>query len=71
MSPLAGHLGKIDGFYSLCCRHHLQRLSPAEWPIAFPVISQLRSLDKAAFLRNVGRQLYAGYQLVGASMTES
>jgi GNAT superfamily N-acetyltransferase len=46
----------------------VRRLSPAEWPSAFPVISQLRSLDKAAFLRYVGRQSYAGYELVGAFM---
>jgi GNAT superfamily N-acetyltransferase len=44
----------------------VRRLSAAEWPIAFPVISQLRPLDEAEFLRLVGRQSYSGYELIGA-----
>lgn len=44
----------------------VRRLTPAEWPQAFPVISQLRSLDEAEFLRRVRRQSYSGYELVGA-----
>ena len=44
----------------------VRRLSPAEWPSAFPAISQLRRLDKAEFLQFVGRQSYSGYELIGA-----
>ncbi|WP_106279719.1 GNAT family N-acetyltransferase [Paraburkholderia sp. BL25I1N1] len=50
--------------------HHaatnIRRLSPSEWPQAFPVISQLRTLDEAEFLQRVRRQSYSGYELVGA-----
>jgi len=48
------------------CTVNIRRLSPTEWPRAFPVISQLRTLDEAAFLRRVCRQSYSGYELVGA-----
>ncbi|PLP99433.1 GNAT family N-acetyltransferase [Cupriavidus pauculus] len=44
----------------------VRRLSPAEWPQAFPVISQLRALDEAEFFRRTCRQSYCGYELVGA-----
>ena len=44
----------------------VRRLSPAEWPNAFQVIAQLRSLDEAEFLRRATRQSYSGYELVGA-----
>lgn len=44
----------------------IRRLSPAEWAQAFPVIAQLRSLDKDEFLRRVRLQSHAGYELVGA-----
>ena len=44
----------------------VRRLSPAEWPRAFPVIAQLRPLDEAEFLRRATRQSYTGYELVGA-----
>ncbi|MDF3835728.1 GNAT family N-acetyltransferase [Cupriavidus basilensis] len=44
----------------------IRRLSPTEWEQAFPIISQLRSLDEAEFLRRVRRQSYSGYELVGA-----
>jgi ribosomal protein S18 acetylase RimI-like enzyme len=45
---------------------NIRRLAPTEWAQAFPVISQLRSLDEAEFLRRVRRQSYSGYELVGA-----
>ncbi|WP_353647054.1 GNAT family N-acetyltransferase [Mesorhizobium sp. WSM2240] len=44
----------------------VKRLLPAEWPDAFPIISQLRSLDEEEFLHRVRRQSYSGYELVGA-----
>jgi GNAT superfamily N-acetyltransferase len=44
----------------------VRRLTPLEWPEAFPVISQLRMLDEAEFLRRACRQSYSGYELVGA-----
>ncbi|MHA7680133.1 GNAT family N-acetyltransferase [Cupriavidus sp. PET2-C1] len=44
----------------------IRRLSPAEWGQAFPVITQLRSLDEAEFLRRARRQSHSGYELVGA-----
>jgi ribosomal protein S18 acetylase RimI-like enzyme len=44
----------------------VRRLTPAEWPHAFPIIAQLRSLDEAEFLTRVKRQSYSGYELVGA-----
>ncbi|AOY90766.1 GNAT family N-acetyltransferase [Cupriavidus sp. USMAA2-4] len=44
----------------------IRRLLPVEWPQAFPVISQLRKLDEAEFLRRTLRQSYSGYELVGA-----
>ncbi|MDP9651744.1 GNAT family N-acetyltransferase [Paraburkholderia caledonica] len=44
----------------------VRRLAPAEWVQAFPVISQLRSLDESEFLRRVRQQSYSGYELVGA-----
>ncbi len=44
----------------------VRRLSPGEWPTAFPVISQLRSVDEAEFLQAISRQSYSGYELVGA-----
>jgi GNAT superfamily N-acetyltransferase len=50
--------------------HHtaanIRRLLPTEWPQAFPVISQLRTLDEAEFLRRVRHQSYSGYELIGA-----
>ncbi|PMS16215.1 GNAT family N-acetyltransferase [Trinickia dabaoshanensis] len=46
----------------------VRRLSPAEWPKAFPVIAQLRTLDEAEFLRRAARQSFSGYELVGAFM---
>jgi N-acetylglutamate synthase-like GNAT family acetyltransferase len=45
---------------------NVRRLEPAEWPQAFPVISQLRTLDEAEFLRRARRQSHTGYELVGA-----
>ncbi|MFM0545944.1 GNAT family N-acetyltransferase [Paraburkholderia strydomiana] len=45
---------------------NVRRLTPAEWARAFPVISELRSLDEREFLRRVRRQSYSGYELVGA-----
>jgi ribosomal protein S18 acetylase RimI-like enzyme len=45
---------------------NIRRLSPAEWPQAFPVIAQLRTLDEAEFLRRTCRQSFSGYDLVGA-----
>lgn len=44
----------------------IRRLSPAEWPHAFPIVRQLRSLDSEEFLSRVRRQSYSGYELVGA-----
>lgn len=44
----------------------VRRLSPTEWPIAFPVMAELRSLDETAFLRAVAQQSYSGYELLGA-----
>lgn len=44
----------------------VRRLTPAEWPQAFPIIAQLRSLNEAEFLTRVKRQSYSGYELVGA-----
>jgi len=44
----------------------VRRLLPAEWPQAFPVISQLRALAEAEFLGRTRRQSYSGYDLVGA-----
>ncbi|MCA3189223.1 MULTISPECIES: GNAT family N-acetyltransferase [unclassified Cupriavidus] len=51
---------------SRCAAINVRRLSPAEWPQAFPVIAQLRALDEAEFLRRTCRQSYSGYELVGA-----
>jgi GNAT superfamily N-acetyltransferase len=48
----------------------VRRLLPAEWPHAFPIVSQLRSLDEEEFLRRVQRQSYSGYELVGAYRDE-
>lgn len=48
----------------------VRRLSPAEWPQAFPVIAQLRTLDEAEFLRRATRQSFSGYELIGAFMQE-
>lgn len=45
---------------------NVRRLLPAEWPQAFPVISQLRKLDEAEFLRRSRQQSHSGYELVGA-----
>ncbi|MCF7647217.1 GNAT family N-acetyltransferase [Bacillus subtilis] len=44
----------------------IRRLTPTEWPNAFPVIAQLRSLSQNEFLSRVKRQSYSGYELVGA-----
>jgi GNAT superfamily N-acetyltransferase len=44
----------------------IRQLTPVEWPQAFPVISRLRKLDEAEFLRRALRQSYSGYELVGA-----
>lgn len=44
----------------------IRRLTPAEWPNAYPVIAQLRSLSQSEFLSRVKRQSYSGYELVGA-----
>ncbi|SDD05183.1 Acetyltransferase (GNAT) domain-containing protein [Paracidovorax valerianellae] len=44
----------------------IQRLSPAQWKDAYPVMAQLRALDEAEFLRRVRQQSCAGYELVGA-----
>ena len=43
-----------------------RRLVPAEWPAAFPLIAQLRTLDEPDFLACVRRQSFSGYELVGA-----
>lgn len=51
---------------SLSAEVHVRRLTPAEWSKAFPVISQLRSLDEIEFLRRTRRQSFSGYELVGA-----
>lgn len=45
---------------------NVRRLTPAEWAQAFPVISQLRLLDEAEFLKRVQRQSHSGFELVGA-----
>lgn len=47
-------------------RVNVRRLIPTEWPHAFPVIVQLRSLGEAEFLQRVRRQAHTGYELVGA-----
>ncbi|MGG1949165.1 GNAT family N-acetyltransferase [Trinickia sp. NRRL B-1857] len=44
----------------------VRRLTPAEWPKAFPVVAQLRALDEAEFLRRATRQSFSGYELIGA-----
>lgn len=44
----------------------IRRLSSVEWPQAFFVISELRKLEEAEFLRRTLRQSYSGYELVGA-----
>jgi GNAT superfamily N-acetyltransferase len=45
----------------------IRRLEPREWEDVFPIIAQLRpGLDQEEFLRRVGRQSHAGYELVGA-----
>lgn len=44
----------------------IQRLLPAQWKDAYPVMAQLRALDEADFLRRVRQQSCAGYELVGA-----
>lgn len=45
---------------------NIRRLTPAEWRLAFPIISQLRALGEDEFLHRVRRQSYSGYELVGA-----
>ncbi|KRC70426.1 Acetyltransferase (GNAT) family protein [compost metagenome] len=47
-------------------RLEIRRLSPAEWGHAYPVISQLRSLDEAEFLKRARLQSHSGYELVAA-----
>ncbi|TDR81936.1 GNAT family N-acetyltransferase [Paludibacterium purpuratum] len=49
----------------------VRRLSPAEWSLAFPVVSQLRKLDESTFVHRVQRQSYSGYELVGAFVDET
>ncbi|MBV8049142.1 MAG: GNAT family N-acetyltransferase [Paludibacterium sp.] len=45
----------------------IRRLAPAEWPLAWPVVAQLRTrLDEAAFLSQVELQSRHGYELVAA-----
>lgn len=44
----------------------IRRISQVEWPQAFSVISELRKLEEADFLRRVLRQSYSGYELIGA-----
>lgn len=44
----------------------IRRLSPAEWGLAYGVISQLRTLDESEFLERVRRQSHSGYELVAA-----
>lgn len=44
----------------------IRRLSSVEWPQAFSVISELRKLEEAEFLRRALKQSYSGYELVGA-----
>jgi len=45
----------------------IRRLEAREWPMAFPLIVQLRpDLDESEFLRRVQRQGHGGYELVGA-----
>ncbi len=48
----------------------VRKLLPSEWLQAFPIISQLRSLDKEEFLRRVRRQSYSGYELIGAYLDD-
>lgn len=44
----------------------VRRLETSETVSAYRVISQLRTLDEDAFVRAVHRQMFAGYELVGA-----
>jgi GNAT superfamily N-acetyltransferase len=44
----------------------VRRLVPAEWPQAFPVMSQIRKQNEAEFLRCVRQQSHWGYELVAA-----
>jgi GNAT superfamily N-acetyltransferase len=45
----------------------IRRLEAGEWPLAFPLIVQLRPhLTAADFLHHVQRQSHGGYELVGA-----
>ncbi|MCB8822619.1 GNAT family N-acetyltransferase [Microvirga rosea] len=44
----------------------VRRLSPDEWPAAYPIIAQLRNLQEDVFIERVRRQTYSGYELVGA-----
>ena len=44
----------------------IRRLSPPEWMHAYPVITQLRSLEEAEFLERARRQSHSGYELVAA-----
>ncbi|MFL9866567.1 GNAT family N-acetyltransferase [Paraburkholderia fungorum] len=44
----------------------IRRLAPAEWAAAFPLIAQLRSLDRTEFLKRARLQSDSGYELVGA-----
>ena len=45
---------------------HVRRLLQHEWALAFPVISQLRLLDEAEYLRRIAIQSLASFELVGA-----
>ncbi|WP_025859829.1 GNAT family N-acetyltransferase [Acetobacter papayae] len=44
----------------------VRRLASREIPEAYPVIAQLRTLDRASFEQAVLRQMAAGYELIGA-----
>lgn len=44
----------------------IRRLNAEEWPVAFPLLTQWRQLDRATFLQRVALQSRRGYQLVGA-----
>ena len=44
----------------------VRRLATSEIVSAYPVLSQLRTLDEDAFVRAVHRQMFGGYELVGA-----
>lgn len=46
-------------------------LKTEEWPLAWPIIAQLRKLDEVTFLQRVNIQASCGYQLVGAFKHEA